>query len=171
METKTLAALALEIAMSQLGQREMPKGSNCGPMVNKYLAAVGLKPGYAWCQAFVNYCYEVAAKKLGIPEPVINTAGVLDCWNRTSVSKKVMLVEAMRRHELVEPGMQFILKLGDTSGHTGLVVNAMPPTNKGAVLFETIEGNTDDAGGREGYKVARRLRSFDGKGLLGFIKY
>ena len=56
-QTTPLAAAALRYAQSQVGQREQPKGSNRGPMVDKYLASVGLQPGYAWCQAFVYWCY------------------------------------------------------------------------------------------------------------------
>ena len=53
MNNNDLADLALQIAQGQLGQSEQPMGSNRGPMVNEYLKAVGLNPGYAWCQAFV----------------------------------------------------------------------------------------------------------------------
>jgi hypothetical protein len=44
--------------------------------------------------------------------------------------------------------------------HTGIVVNAQRDT------FETIEGNTNDAGDREGYEVCRRIRSYASKDFI-----
>lgn len=165
-----LAQMALEIAKGQIGQHEIPKGSNSGPMVDVYLKAVGLNPGFPWCQAFVNYCYELAANQLAVPEPVPNTGGVLDCWNKVKMSQKLFSVEANQRPRLVQPGMQFILKLGDTVGHTG-IVERMEEVKPNEWVIHTIEGNTDDEGGREGWEVARRQRRINSKGLLGFIRY
>jgi hypothetical protein len=44
--------------------------------------------------------------------------------------------------------------------HTGLVLSA------GKETFETIEGNTNDAGDREGYEVCRRVRGYKGKDFI-----
>lgn len=165
-EASDIAMLALEIAKGQVGQREVPHNSNRGPMVDKYLAAVGLKPGYPWCQAFVNYCYEEAAKRLGLPEPVVNTGGVLDCWNRTKPDLKIPVAMLRKVPELLLPGDHFIMKIGTKgAGHTGIVVSA----NRG--VMTTIEGNTNDEGSREGYEVAIRTRSVNMKELVGIIRY
>jgi len=170
--TATLADLALQIAQGQIGQKEEPTGSNKGPMVNEYLKAAGLNPGYAWCQAFVYWCYNEAAKKMNIPNPMVRTAGVYDCWNRT-VSRngvtKLLKPLVMNKPGLLMPGDQFILTFGRQAGHTGLV-ERVDISAKGAVIH-TIEGNSNSNGGREGYEVARHTRNINDKALQGFIKY
>ncbi len=165
-----LAIEAMLVAVSQVGQQEVPRNSNRGPMVDQYLAAVGLKPGYAWCQAFVNWCYEQGAKRLGVPEPVVNTAGVLDCWNRTKPELKKNRAWVVNNAGLLLPGDQFMMKIGTKgAGHTGLVLDVVP-NNKGSVMV-TIEGNTNDEGSREGYEVAIRERRVNMPELLGIIRY
>lgn len=165
-----IAVLAVEIATSQIGQREVPHNSNRGPMVDKYLAAVGLKPGYAWCQAFVNWVYEEAAKQLGVPEPVINTGGVLDCWNRTKPALKKSRQWVLANPRLLLSGDQFMLKIGTKgAGHTGIITGVVE--KKGALWMTTIEGNTNAEGSREGYEVAARERLISAPALLGVIRY
>ena len=44
--------------------------------------------------------------------------------------------------------------------HDGLVVNA------GATTFDTIEGNTNDEGSREGFEVCARTRSYPDKDFV-----
>ncbi len=165
---ETLSAAALMAAQGQVGQCEHPAGSNSGPMVNEYLRSVGLNPGYAWCQAFVYWCYDVAAKKLSITNPLVRTAGVQNCWNRSEngpAITKVLKSEAILHPEKVGPGDQIILSFGGSKGHTGIVEK----TEGG--LIHTIEGNSNDNGSREGYEVVRHIRSLKDKALLGFIKY
>ncbi len=161
----TLSSLALMMAQQQIGQQELPLGSNSGPMVDKYLLSVGLNPGYAWCQAFVYWCFANAAARLNYRCPVIRTAGVLDCWNKTSTSQKITKAAVLKDPSLVLPGYQFILLYGGGKGHTGIVEKA-----EGQVIY-TIEGNSNDTGGREGYEVVRHKRLITDKALCGFIKY
>ena len=166
-ETGTIAAHALQTAQGQIGQQEVPKGSNAGPMVDKYLQSVGLRPGFAWCQAFVYWCFEQAAAQLGKANPVVKTGGVYNCWNKTPDVHKVLKSNVMQHPELVEPGMQFVLLFGRGVGHTGIVesVDAVAQT------FATIEGNSNTNGGREGYEVVRHVRHMNEPALQGFIKY
>lgn len=69
-----LAEAALREARARVGVRERPLGSNSGPEVDGYLARVGLEPGHPWCLAFVYYCVDEAAKRLGVPNPLLRTA-------------------------------------------------------------------------------------------------
>jgi len=165
---ETLSMAALRAAESQIGQCENPKGSNSGPMVNEYLHAVGLKPGYAWCQAFVYWSYETAAGKLNLVNPVLKTGSVHDCWNHSSPNStvsKLLHADVTQRPDLVKPGDQFILFFGGNAGHTGIVEKV-----EGAI-FHTIEGNSNNNGGREGYEVVRHQRSITDKALAGFLRY
>jgi hypothetical protein len=160
-----IAALALQIAQGQVGQAERPRGSNSGPMVDQYLRATGLKPGYPWCQAFVYWCYQQAATTLGISNPVVQTAGVQVCWNLSHARRKLHLHSAIRHPQLVRPGSQFIMLFAGGLGHTGIVEAV-----EGQVLH-TIEGNSNNTGSREGFAVVRQQRPLSQKALKGFLIY
>ncbi len=147
-----LAEEALKIATTQIGVQEVPKGSNAGPQVEKYLKSVGLGKGYAWCMAFVFYCSLEASKKKGTILSLKKTAGVMDQWN----SKPTL------RKSIPEAGDVFIMDFGKGVGHTGLVEKVLSSTT-----IQTIEGNTNTDGSREGYAVCRRTRSISScKGFL-----
>lgn len=146
METKTLSALALEIALSQLGVQEHPKGSNDGPEVRKYLASVGLGPGNAWCLAGAYWCVDQAAKRLGLPNPLVKTGSVKYLWEHTKLPK------IPARASYVRPGSIFIHINADGTGHAGLVVE------KSDNLIHSIDGNTNQDGSREGYEWCQHAR-------------
>lgn len=150
----TLGLAALQIAISQLGVEEMPKGSNAGPAVEKYLKSVGLGKGYAWCMAFAYFCYKEASTQLGIPNPLYKTAGVLMQWNKSPHLQSKTPV----------PGCLFIMDYGGGKGHTGFVEKILPGGK-----IQTIEGNTNDDGSREGYEVCRRERTI--ASCKGFIVF
>ena len=67
-------------AKSHLGESEIldvnGNGINSGPEVDKYLAFVGLGPGYAWCAAFASYVLHWTLLQAGaLPvESVLSTA-------------------------------------------------------------------------------------------------
>lgn len=153
-----LSIAVLAKAVTQLGVAESPKGSNKGKDIEKYLKAVGLGGGYAWCMAFVYWCVdEVARTGEGLQEckvnPLIKTGGVMRQWNE--IAKE-------RRKTSPEPGDIFIMDFGKGTGHTGFVERVDGNT------VHTIEGNTNDEGSREGYEVARRTRPL--KSFKGFIR-
>jgi Putative peptidoglycan binding domain/CHAP domain len=161
-----IADVALQVITSQIGQNEIPHGSNSGPMVNQYLKSVGLNPGYAWCQALVYWSYNQAATKLSVPNPVLRTAGVMDCWARTAAEKKISAADAIANPSLIKPGYQMILDHGKGMGHTGLV------ESMNGITMATIEGNSNNNGSRDGEMVVRQTgRTLKDKQLKGFIKY
>ncbi len=174
-----LANLALQFAQSQVGTMEDPPGSNRGKMVDEYLKAVGLRPGYAWCQAFVYWCYNQAAGQMKRLNPVVKTAGVYDCWNRSDGGQNGKIARMLKEKALLQPGLlkpgdQFIMTFGRATGHTGLierVEKAAAGKNGDVTLIHTIEGNSNDNGSREGYAVVRRQRYLDEKAIRGFIRY
>ncbi len=176
-EPSTIAAGAVRAAQAQVGQEEQPRGSNKGPMVNEYLHAVGLGPGYAWCQAFVYWCYETAAKELHEEQPMIRTAGVYDCWSRTGKAKNATAVriektEMISNETVPIPGDQLILLYGRGKGHTAIIESATPTGNiNDPWLLQTIEGNSNANGSREGYAVVRRTRRMSEAAVRGIIRY
>ncbi len=162
-----LANEVLSVASSQVGKLEQPLGSNSGPEVDAYLASVGLDPGNFWCMAFVFWCFREAAKNLGKKNPAVKTGGVLDAWNQARSSGIATLTteNALHNPGKIKPGMVFIMSTGGGSGHTGIVVAV-----RGSVL-ETIEGNTNDSGSRNGIGVFRRTGRTVASINRGYIDY
>lgn len=166
-----LAKAAIEFAITQIGVMEKPLGSNRGPEVDGYLTAVGLDPAagsFAWCVAFTHFCYHKAAEQLGIPNPHVKTAGVLDHWNRSAAKPKVVRVtsdKAANDTSRVKPGSLFIIDLGKGLGHSGMVIEVA----NGRLV--TIEGNTNDNGSRNGIGVFKRDARKIADINKGFIDY
>jgi hypothetical protein len=166
--SSALLAKALAIAVKEEAKqvREQPRNSNRGPEVDQYLTRAGVSPGLSWCCAFVYWCFDEAAKSLGVPNPMVKTAGCLDHWNRAPGhgATRIMASQAVRNPELVRSGMVFIMDHGGGLGHTGLVEKV-----EGG-LIATIEGNTDASRTREGggvYRLTRKLVEIN----KGFIAY
>lgn len=143
----TLGELALQKAITQLGNHEQPKGSNSGPEVTSYLKRVGLNGGYPWCMAFVYWCVDEACKELGLSNPLVKTGGVMRQYDECTLRKLPKTSVA------IKPGDIFIMKFSHGTGHTGIIEKVYAGT------VTTIEGNTNDDGSREGYEVARMTRA------------
>ena len=153
-----LSLKALEIAITQLGKEEVPRGSNWGKTgdpVPMYLKSVGITFPASWCMAFVYWCYDEAAKQLGLPNPLLKTGGVLNAWEG----------RPRNRVKIPQPGDIFIMDHGHGLGHTGLVEVTKPDAT-----FGSIEGNTNDEGVREGFEVCRRVR-FEHKPIIGYLRF
>lgn len=150
----TLPEQALDIAVKEIGNQEIPLGSNWGEHVQKYLASVGIDFPAAWCMAFCYWCYQEAAKKLALPHlSLFRSGGVLNTWNHTPVNF---------RTNNPEPGDIFIQDHGKGLGHSGIVESV------DGEYVHTIEGNTNINGSREGVRVERKKRVI--AKMKGFIK-
>ncbi len=165
---KGLAAqvLAQAGAAADAGVREQPRNSNRGPEVDEYLRRAGVPPGLAWCCAFTYWCFDEAAKGLGIDNPMYRTAGCLAHWNKAEAhgGTRLLAKDAVADPGLIQPGMVFIMDFGGGMGHTGFVERV-----EGGYLH-TIEGNTDASQTREGggvYRLKRKVGSIN----KGFIRY
>jgi hypothetical protein len=161
-----LLASTLSAAISQNGVRETPGAPNRGPEVDQYVRSVGLAPdgGYSWCQAFVYWSFDRAAQSLGVPNPCVRTAGVLDHWQRTAAADRIQAWAAADNPRLVRPGAIFIVNHGSGRGHAVLVTRVVSGT------INTVEGNTNRVGSREGdgvYEQSRTIASIN----VGFIDY
>jgi hypothetical protein len=145
----TLSEKVLEVALSQVGVEERPRGSNRGPEVEQYLASVHLPPGNPWCAAFVSWCVREAVKEVGGPPEFVASGGALG------------LLRINPGLAVDQPGDEacyiFAIDHGGGKGHAGLWVP------RGL----TIEGNSNETGSREGYMVCRLTRPIESfKGLL-----
>jgi hypothetical protein len=146
--------------------REKPLNSNRGPQVNNYLARIGLDPGYAWCCAFVYWCFDEAALAVRRNNPMLRTGGCLRHWNGAPGvgARRIEARAAIADPALLKPGMVFVMDHGRGLGHTGFVERI-----EGG-LMTTIEGNTDASMTREGGGVYR-LRRKVGEINKGYIDY
>lgn len=151
---KPLLSAVLRKAASQVGVMEQPPGSNAGPEVGAYLASIGLNPGYAWCAAFVYWCFKEAAQETGEPNPCPRTGGVHDLWNKVGKAglTRISPSQLRAKPELAAPGQLFFLDSGGGLGHVGFVEAVQ------GVNLTTIEGNTNEGGSRNGVGVFRRTR-------------
>lgn len=144
-----LIQLTLAEAKRYVGVQEHPRGSNRGVEIDYFIREAGLDPtgGYPWCAAFVG---QVGRQALGAAWPCPRTAGVvaLTLWaqSRTGIWQPAPAVGdlfALWESNLTPPRY----------GHTGFVTGV-----DAAGGYETIEGNTSPAGGREGFGVFRKTR-------------
>jgi len=161
-----LLAQVVAKGLSQDGVREDPGRPNRGPQVDQYLARVGLDPakGYAWCASFAYWCFDEAARQLGVANPCVKTGGVLDHWARSPLSARVAAQDAFDDPRLIRPGALFVVDHGAGKGHMGIVVQVL------AGEIATIEGNTNRAGSREGDGVYQKTRTVSSINV-GFLDY
>lgn len=149
--------------------KEQPKGSNRGPEVEAYLKSTGLGKGYPWCMAFVYYIFNELSKKLGTPNPLPKTAGVMSHWTKAPQENKIKIDDVRRDINLLRPGQIFFLTRGGGKGlgHTGIIIDVNPIKK----TFTTIEGNTNDQKSGEGDRVGVNVRNVSDKNLVGVIDY
>ncbi len=153
-------------ATSFLGEEE--KTGNLGfkdPAFEAMMKDVGWKRGQAWCAYFVKVVWITKyGKKLPELDKLLS-GSTITTWNnfKNDTSGKFEASKIPHVGDIV-----IWSKVGTSFGHTGIVAKV------GANEFESIEGNTNDKGGREGYIVAKKTREYDfdktsGMKLLGFV--
>jgi len=135
-----------EIYTSQIGVREAT-GKNDGPEVEMYLQTVGLKKGYAWCSAFVKWSLEEAE----IPNKI-------NAWSPTAENRNNLVYQSRKFIQEPKPGDVFTIYYPRLKriGHTGFYHQ-----RHNDMSYETVEGNTNAAGSREGDGVYKKYRSFN----------
>jgi hypothetical protein len=116
---------------------------------------------WPWCAGFACYLLRQACAATGEKLP-IRTSPSCD-WLAASAMERDRFVtekQAVDRSR-VSPGSFFLSRRTPTDwSHVGIVVATH------ADHFETIEGNTNDAGDREGYEVCRRTRGYASKDFI-----
>jgi len=157
----------LEIAISQIGVRETPGQPNRGPQVDNYLKSAGLDPeghAYAWCAAFVYWCFQGAASFLNQNNPLVRTAWVFTFWDKSPAQAHVLASDAASNPALIRPGAIFLIDHGNDRGHTGLVLAVQGGD------IRTVEGNTNVRGSRDGDGVYEQRRQI-GDINRGFVDF
>lgn len=138
----------LEVASGMIGVRERG-GNNRGPEVEMFQRAAGIGRGDAWCAAFCNWCAERGARALNVISPMesVPLQGYVP-----SYASKFPRVEPAE----VLPGDLFVIWFPNRGrfAHIGFVKSI----DVGAGRYQTIEGNSNDEGSREGYEVCSNTR-------------
>lgn len=160
---------AFEVATKYIGQTEKPgnMGFNDSEFESK-MKAVGFQPTHAWCAYFTELVFKEAYPEKAKELDKLFSASAVQTFRNfknalypvSNVPKKGNLVIWQTQKNGVP----------QATGHAGIVGPV-----KDNWIFESIEGNTNDGGGREGYIVARRTRKHiadvkDGLKVLGFVQ-
>jgi hypothetical protein len=153
------------------GVTEQPKNSNRGPEVERFLASVGLGPGYPYCAAAASY----AAKQAGVSGPVAEKGPYRGQPIRSALSAHFTHARTFVSARVVARGDATIprgsiaiwLKGNSGAGHTGVVLG--DDTQQGpwrGRCGRTIEANTTPSAEapahrqREGGGVWSRVRCY-----------
>lgn len=143
----------VEIASREIGVEEI-NGTNCGPQVNEYKSATWLdhNHGWPWCAAFVCWVVKKAMEAFSIKESATfkrpRTAGAWDFEN-WSLSQGSETQTKRNPGDDIRAGDIVIFKFS----HIGIAVS-----DASGSTVETVEGNTDGDGSREGGGVLRKTR-------------
>ncbi len=168
---ETIRGGVVSYAFEYLGQEEI-KG-NMGfkdPEFDAKMDSVGMVDGYPWCCLFTELCF-VEAYQDFCPEklPLLKkefSAGTVRTFRHF---KKIGWTSQTPESGDVVIWQSYKNGKAQTTGHAAIVVEVVGD------CIKTIEGNTNDKGGREGYIVASKTRSINftnnnGLRMLGFIK-
>lgn len=127
----------LVAAHAELGQHEVPNGSNRGPRIDVYTGWQDRPPGLigpAWCSLFVSYC--LAQRPGGNP------------LGRIANAQNLGHAAAARGWDVtgkpLATGDIFVIARDDLHGHTGFLA---APDGEVAGAWHTIEGNCGNAVG------------------------
>ena len=136
-------------------------GANRGPWVRLYTDG---KEGeaWAWCAGFVSTLLEQAQEGLRTKPNTIEGSLSCDVLAKQGQAKDLFVSERLLAEGVVKrsdlgPGTIFLKRSATNANdwiHTGIVLSFSPE------FMETIEGNTNDAGDREGYEVCKRVRGY-----------
>jgi hypothetical protein len=162
---RSFGEMTLAYARRHLAQHPLEiGGQNCGPWVRLYMEGQeGTE--WAWCAGFVTFLMRQAAETLGEPPPI---PGSVSCDTLAAqareagrfVSETDISNGSVKIADLPLASIFLVRRTRTDWTHTGLVT----AYEKGAV--QTIEGNTNDEGSREGYEVCARTRGYAGKDFI-----
>lgn len=131
----------VNVLSSQIGQTEHPKGSNWGRPVQEYLEAAGINRPAPWCAAFIEWGLQKIGRK--------GAGAYVPSWNQPS--------HRINRPSIGSLGLVWFPQM-KRYGHIFCVKRVTSSRS-----IETIEGNSNAEGSREGYAVVSRVRPVSGQ--------
>lgn len=145
------------VAIARQHVKERPievGGANGGPWVRLYMKGQD-GPNFLWCAGFVSYIVAAAAKAHGKPVPVV---GSQSCDTIAADAKQRGIFRKRVTPSTAGAGSLFLVpsqKHASDWIHTGIITGL---SGNGHV-FETIEGNTNQGGSRNGFEACIRTRA------------
>ncbi len=160
----------VQFSESLEGQTEIPgnEGFN-NAVMQSLMQQIGWQPGDAWCVFFVKMVWYNMAPAFLKPKILAKVTGsTISTWDNLSSDPSFKVVTVPMPGDMVI-WRDYSGGYPTSNGHAGIVKML------GYGNFTTIEGNTNDQGGSEGYIVAEKTRSFtynanDGMRLIGFLR-
>lgn len=165
----TLSEKIKTVASSYVGQQEISgnKGFK-NPSFQKKMQDCGWQIGQSWCAYFSELVWKEA---FGKSHPSYSTLDRLFSPSAVSTYSNFKGNVIFKCGNVPKVGALVVWRQGNGwQGHIGIVESVIDKDT-----FQTIEGNTNSAGGREGIEVARKTRKlglpFKSKGLniIGFV--
>jgi len=159
---------AIEYAQNYVDKMLRESGPNRGPEINKMLKSARTPAGQPWCAAFVCYCFRLAIGNI----PDFNSAGtvVIRNWFRR-YQRYTCDPDAMVQWK---GGLFGWTNEDGITGHIGFIRNRLTVSvdhKLEVVAIQTLEGNTNPGGSRNGdgaYSL-RRAVPVDGRHSLWFL--
>jgi len=151
------------VLYAQQHQRQVPRevgGQNRGPWVRLYMDG-NEGEQWAWCAGFACFLLKQACQALAVPLPLAPSFSC-DSLAAGAQQRGLFLTGAPDIDKTrLTPGSFFLIRRTASDWmHTGIVTTA------GAEVVQTIEGNTNDDGSREGYEVCQRVRGYNDKDFI-----
>lgn len=158
---KNLSEIIPTVALSFVGRKESPKGSNKGIDLKEFFEADDFDPngdapgddGYPWCAAFVDRVVQVAMQQGGknytFKRPTTASAYGFEKWSQKQ-DDSTKTIKTINRNTIKAGDIVMF----DKFSHVAIAITDADSNG----YFETVEGNTNWQGGREGFEVARRKR-------------
>lgn len=176
---KEIADRIVEYALELVGEEELPNnGGFKNPVLQLNMDRIGFRDGQAWCALLGEVIWTVptypgkskyypylsdnfSANAFRTYENFFKDTGGLFEVNNKFAPGCLVIFRKMRNGQPVKRGIW-------TLGHLGIGYEEL------SIGFKCIEGNTNDDGSREGYKVAIKARDYNysvsnGLQLVGFV--
>lgn len=172
----TLNELIVDEAMIYLGKKETPGNSGFqDPEFQRVMTKMGWKPGQSWCDYLAELVYKGAYYRAGLSEikdslsALFAGGAVASYRNFKNAGWKISNIPVVGALVIFQKG-------GSWHGHIGIVTETGVMQN-GIECFKSIEGNTSEAGSREGTTVREQTRvlyvpnviAFGKLQILGFV--
>lgn len=155
----TLGEKVIQFARSFDYVRELT-GHNDHPIIDRMMDYLGLPHNLSWCLAFVVFCYHCAVAPAANPLPKIARCALF--WQTVQDNDRYVTfdtedvawgVTKAKAGDVMIFSHSKVAGRKDWNGHAAIVIRQITPRR-----FETIEGNTNKAGSREGDGVYAKER-------------
>lgn len=169
--TYPLRKKLIDIFLGEVGVREVPRNSNRGPRIQEYQRATDLAgTGWAYCAAFMCWGIMKWGEDSAVRDALKLTRDGFEAWRPKTAAAYGFEDWARRKRLLVHnenarPG-KLTLHTGDLMtfdiSHIGALITDYESSSYALWRMETVEGNTNASGSRDGGGVYRmeRARSF-----------